>query len=58
MTVVYKSRGPSEEPLSVLEFLIGDHRVEGVIPERGGDSETWGKKLKKTGWDILKKNSL
>lgn len=42
MTVVYKSRGPSGEPLSVLEFLVGDNCVEGVIPERGGDSESWG----------------
>lgn len=38
--VLYKSYGPSEEPLFVLEFLIRDYCVEGVVPERGGDSKT------------------
>lgn len=43
-TGVYKSCGPSGEPFSVLEFLIGDYCFEGVVPERGGDTETWGEK--------------
>lgn len=42
--VVEKTRGPSGEPCSVLEFLIGDDCVEGVVPERGGDSKTWREK--------------
>lgn len=44
--VVEKSCGPSGEPFSVLEFLIGDDCVEGVVPERGGDSKTWREKCR------------
>lgn len=32
--------GSSVEPFSLLEFLIGDDCVEGMVPERGGDSKT------------------
>ena len=33
-----------QESRRVLEFLIGDDCVEGVVPERGGDPETWREK--------------
>lgn len=37
-----KSCGSSGEPFfSSLEFLIRDNCVEGVVPERGGDSKSW-----------------
>lgn len=34
-----KSCGPPAEPIPPLEFLIGNGRVEGTIPELGGDPE-------------------
>lgn len=30
----------------MLELLVGDHCVEGVVPERGRDSKTWARETR------------
>lgn len=41
--VANKLCGSSVEPFSLLEFLIRDDCVEGMVPKRGGDSKTYEK---------------